>query len=288
MKKLFTLIVSASLAFILCGCSPFSVFTFMGSSNYDPSYNTGDFTYKASEVSRICIDLASHKINIVGSDSNELKVRETINGPGSSSRIMWKIDNGTLYITNKKESAFKIFHLDLASKTLDVEIPSDIYLKISSASGSIDLKCPEIKTVTVDSASGSISAGSLSADNIQLNSVSGSIEAESLTCREKLVLSSVSGRISVSDLNSDNLKADTVSGSVKLGISQCAKLRISSVSGSINLRMDSDTGASVTFETVSGSLHADNYTVSGKQKVFGDGRSVWDIDTVSGSLTISR
>ena len=79
---------------------------------------------------------------------------------------------------------------------------------------------------------------------------------------------------------------DSVSGDATLGLADCDKAELNSVSGDFRLTKLPAGGATIKYDTVSGSVHAADYTMNDKEYVFGGGDCKISVETVSGDLSV--
>ena len=145
MKKRIILVFSVLVIFVatLCSCDSINMFSneYKVSQYVDAEkYQTGNFSYLASEVERIDIDWGPRDITIIQSDSDQLKVEETGNIEEDDEKLHYLIENKVLKIQFWK--SLKKAVIKKNTKDIVVEIPYNVYLKISSISG--DLKADKL------------------------------------------------------------------------------------------------------------------------------------------------
>lgn len=182
----------------------------------------------------------------------------------------------------------------------------------------------KFEKINISTVSGSINAQSeIVTDSLKLSSVSGSINTEYELHAEKLKLSTVSGKVNVGaqlyakkqDISSvsgsikavvagESFSADTVSGSVKLSIAGPCDGKVSTVSGSIVIKLLSDIGIDIKSSGMSGSMklmtdkHVDwnngedsntvhfGFSKSDRHAVFGNAMARVTTSAVSGSVKV--
>ena len=183
-------------------------------------------------------------------------------------------DVAKVYAEPRGGSSYRILRSNLA---LDVKVPAgfDGNLIVKGVSGGIEVGDFRASSFDADDVSGGITIGNaLIKGAFRANTVSGRIEAESIEA-ETINLGTVSGRVAPGRVwGSASMKMDSISGAVELEVpsDKGFRLKANSVSGSISC------GLPVDIETSS------PRNLVGK---VGDGSSLLDITTVSGSIRIN-
>lgn len=212
------------------------------------SYKAGDFDYEAKGIKKVEVNWVDADITVVQSNAGTLHVSETDTGLKKGQKLHWLVDEDKL-IVQYCESGYKGKKFPAGSKKLSIEIPEDVDLQISGVSAEVTLE------------------GSQILQNLKVDTVSGEVKAEDVT---------LSGKADI----------DSVSGDATLGFEDCDKVEFNSVSGDFYLTELPEGGAIIDFDSVSGSVHAEDYTMDDKDYVFGSGRCKINVETVSGNLHV--
>lgn len=106
---------------------------------------------------------------------------------------------------------------------------------------------------------------------------------------QKYDFDGVSGTINLSCTIESKVDIETVSSRINLDFAKCpATMDIEGVSEKISLRIPSDSGFTLSMETVSGGVDCSIPTVTkDKKMVAGDGKSILKIKSVSGSISVT-
>jgi len=173
----------------------------------------------------------------------------------------------------KGGSSYRTLRSDLV---LEIKVPAgfDGNLTVKGVSGGIDVGDFRARSFSADDVSGAITVGNAVVEGaFRANTVSGRIEAESIEA-ETIDLGSVSGRVA----------PGRVWGS--------ASMKMNSISGAVEVSLPSDKGFRLKANSVSGSISCDlpvSIETSNSRNLVGtvgDGASLLEITTVSGSITI--
>lgn len=246
-------------------------------------YRIGGFVYTAEEVQQVEVYWRSGEVEIVESESGELKVSESGVLPEDSA-MHWLLEEGTLRIRFCGSGAQVA--TEPGDKHLTLEVPKGIALSIHGTAAVIRAEQLEQESILVSSHSGSIKLGTVRAETVDLSSSAGAIEAESVAARS-LTCAASSGSVRMGDTAADEVKMKTSSGSIRLELTAAAQADISTSSGKVMLSLPQG-GAEVTYASGSGSLHTDAaYERRGDLYVFGAGESRIAVESSSGSLKIT-
>ena len=303
-KTLISLFVLISL--FLCSCNRIGIFKISGHTYPDANkYSIGNFSYRAGDVNKVCIDYVSGDVTVVQSRNNTLIVEENEKGLSDDQKMHWYLDGHTLRIQFCKSGYSGSFPYN--SKKLSVEIPYGIDLEIGVTSGDVSFATDlEVKNAYfgatsgdyhVKSAragkfefgatSGSISIEALYADSAEFGSTSGNTNV-SLIQSKSIQFGSTSGNTSMDRIHATDVKGGATSGNTTLGFDYCESFKIACTSGNINISRLPSNGASIEFDHTSGELKADSYMVKNKKIVYGAGGCDMDITTTSGNLIINN
>lgn len=285
MKKLIIGLLICLLVMGLTGC----VVTFNGHTSLNhyedaEKYTVGDFAYAAKDVKCVEVNWVAGSINVVRKAGDTLQVSET-GELTEAQKLHWLLRDGVLKI-QYCASDFS-GQMPPKSKELTLEIPEGIDLSIDSVSGDVLLGDGTFGELELDATSGKIDFGTVQAQKCRLDTVSGGIQGDKLLCGKSCRVDSISGNVQIDWLEAPETKAETVSGNIRLTLALGQEADISSTSGSVILKLGETLGgATVEFDTVSGSLHADGYRMEGGRYIFGGGSCEIEAETTSGSLTI--
>lgn len=233
------------------------------------------------EIQNLKINFTSADINLIITDSNELKVVQYSNK---------ELSDKELFSINKTSSEVEIAEGNLGVKfsfnlfnscrvAYDIYIPQDysedISIKIVSGdtkvSGELKLKNVEISTTSGDidilsnlkvrdmkvkTVSGDITMGNIESDNLVIETTSGDIKVESAT--NNINTKSVSGDIEFKSING-NLNAKTTSGNIDLNnYNIMGETEISSISGEIDIYITETSNCKIETKTTSGHVRLPN------------------------------
>jgi hypothetical protein len=164
---------------------------------------------------------------------------------------------------------------------------------VRTSSGNVRLENVGGRGVSVNVSSGSIEASQLRASSVELKTSSGRVRGADITT-ERLTIASSSGSVSAHSVAADEAKMTTASGSVDLELIRPARVtELRAVSGSVNLRVPQNMGATVDLRTVSGGITVGTpMTVSSRRRghtagTIGDGSGQVSARTTSGSITLN-
>lgn len=303
MKKLFICI----LVFVLCtglfGCVVINngVSSFNQYADAD-KYSVGGFSYTAEEVTCVEVNWLAGSIHLQQSQKDTLQVEET-GELNQEQQLHWLLKNGVLKIQYCASGYMGTF--PAKGKELTVEIPQGIDLSVDTVSGDVFMGDGSFGELKIDSTSGRIDFGTVSADVCGLDSVSGSIDGDKLLCTKRMKADTTSGDVRVdwletpeADVETTSGRIDiglwgqeaeigTTSGDIKLMLERGKSVEVESTSGSVTLKLGEKLGgATLDFDSTSGSLHADGYYMEQGCHIFGDGSCEIRVETTSGSLAV--
>lgn len=178
-------------------------------------------------------------------------------------------------------------------------------ITIINTTGSIKIKKVNAEGIGMTSVSGSISLDDLTSSMIAVASVSGNINIKKLLALEEVTIENTSGSIKIDNSITENLTCGSISGSINLSNMNAETATITSTSGKINLDIFGvnnlnvstassaitiklpESGATITFNTTSGSITSPSITPTGEnENIYGDGEAEIIVSTTSGSLKI--
>ena len=90
MRKLFILLGIIAIACCLCSCHRIGSFSISGHTYADANkYSVGSFSYRSSDVERICLEYISGDVTVVQSTNRTLNVSETEKGLSDDQKMHW-------------------------------------------------------------------------------------------------------------------------------------------------------------------------------------------------------
>lgn len=247
-------------------------------------YAAGNFTYAAAFVRKVELRWTSGSVDILCSDAETLSVTESGSGLTDAQKLHWLLNGDTLCIVFCQSGYKGTFPPD--AKRLTLEIPAGVELDVKTVSAGLHLSDAALEKAEIQTTSGAIAISSVTAESIELESVSGAISTAALEAREEIEITTTSGSVAAYNLHAPEIELDSVSGRIEATLSACRSAEVKTVSGAVRLTLADGLGASVRYRTTSGSLHADGYSLSGDDLVFGSGECAIRVKTTSGSLTI--
>ena len=228
------------------GCGFLPGISKFGSYPNADKYNIGSFDYDSSKINSVVINWVSDDIAVTQGSSKTLHVEEEEGKKlKDAQKLHWLVEGSTLTI-QYCESRYK-GRFTGTGKSLQIEIPQNVDLIISSVSADVNLK------------------GTQDLKSLEIDSVSGSVLTEDLAVSKKGSINTVSGNVSLNLREFSSFNIDTVSGDTELS--------------------EAPYDTSIIYETVSGTLHADGFSKEAGRMVRGNGSSTIQVDSVSGSLT---
>lgn len=230
-------------------------------------YSIGEGSVSLSEVKKIKVEWAGTLAYITTYDGSEIHFYEELDeGTDEKYQLHYYHDNDTLYIEPCASLLFPQFNFK--TKVLHLEIPSSL-TKDDLISFDLDLV----------STNGEIRG--INAKDIDIDSVSGSLIISAVEC-EKIDVDNVSGSITIDTLNCNEADIGSLSGNMYLN-NIIAKIDIEATSGNIDIYLAESDSFDINYETTSGEF----INELGLTKN-GDGIIEYDIETLSGNLTIHK
>jgi len=278
-----------------------------GSSEVDQ--NTSN---KADGLKSIDVSSASARVNIIPSDTQEVKAH-LYGTTAVVPKLTANESGGSLQI--KTEYPLEIgVHLNYTSLTLDIEIPKSYSgefsgstvsgpfvindfkfekMSIKSVSGAIKAKNINAGSTTVSTTSGTTDLENLSG-GLSFKSVSGELNAVLQNSSDKVEISTTSGAMNIKGLVSD-FTFSSVSGALEADfMSVNGNLKLHSTSGALHLKLPENSDFDLNYKTTSGGFKSsfpltansnDKHNVIGTA---GKGGHQIQADTVSGALELIK
>lgn len=183
-------------------------------------------------------------------------------------------------LTLKEKPAFKLFcPKNDGEYYITVRLPKTMYKKIK-----------------INSTSGGADISSVNAENFELNVVSGNVSVQNIQS-EKYSINCVSGKTSYSGVVGEG-NINVTSGNVDVTYAEWNNdLKISAVSGNINVTLPDDSGADIKFDGVSGTVKTNLNNTNGSFMNLGRGtngefggsnKHKVNINLVSGKVTLAK
>lgn len=266
---------------------------------------TGSNSYSvpADGVDEIRVEWISGLVRVQPYEGTDIKLDEMSNSDISEEyALRYKIADGKLTVRFCKKHTW--YGVDAAMLNLDEIIkPKELVVSVPRAmleSGEMDI---QLDSVSNDAYISSAKLGKLDA-----NSISGDIDIENITAKE-MELDTVSGLINANDCAAGTIKVVSISGEMTIdggygnaklnstsgevwftdesdGIKE---LKIGTVSGDVTMQLSPNAGFNMMVSTVSGDVSSVFELVkNGSNYVCGDASADFDIDTVSGDITIQE
>lgn len=266
---------------------------------------TGSNSYSvpADGIDKIRVEWINGLVRVQPYDGTDIKLDEMSNDNISEEyALRYKIADGKLTVRFCKKHTW--YGVDAAMLNLDEIIkPKELVVSVPRAmleSGELDIQLDGVSNDTY------ISSAKLNGLNV--NGISGSIAIENVSAKD-MDLDTVSGLIDVSDCAADAIKVVSISGEMTIGgIFGSARLNstsgavwftdgsdgikgleIGTVSGDVTMQLPESAGFNMMVSTVSGDVSSVFELVkNGSNYVYGDASADFDIDTVSGDITIQE
>jgi DUF4097 and DUF4098 domain-containing protein YvlB len=221
----------------------------------------GPKTIDIDSARTLKVGLIGGQIDIVAHDEPGVRV-EVHSVSGKELKV--SIDGDTVEIDHPQlgwDNWFDVFRSWTGKARADVSVmvPRDIRIKLGVVSATV-LVTGVSEDASLSTVSGELVLDSVSGD-LSLNTVSGELTIRNHT--GKISAHSVSGDITAEG-RLHSFSSDSVSGNVFLDTAGIAdQINVNTVSGGVTLRLEADTPASYTINTVGGKLQLDDGQISG-------------------------
>ncbi|MGN0814443.1 MAG: DUF4097 family beta strand repeat-containing protein [Candidatus Coproplasma sp.] len=181
-------------------------------------------------------------------------------------------------------------YCSLSEENGDEAIPEDWQLRFLVEGGTLKIKYVKAGTWKFDEFSKSLKITlpyGAELEEFRVNAVSATVYADQLTANG-IDIDSVSGSVSIVTVNAEEITVDSVSGNVKLGFEKLpVSVKLDSVSSNVYLTVPEGSAFTLKLSAVSGVLKSElEYSKSGSEYSFGGGETVFNINTVSGNVTV--
>lgn len=266
---------------------------------------TGSNSYSvpADGIDKIRVEWVSGLVRVQPYEGTDIKLDEMSNDNISEEyALRYKIADGKLTVRFCKKHTW--YGVDAAMLNLDEIIkPKELVVSVPRAmleSGEMDIQ--------LDGVSNDAYISSAKLNGLNVNGISGSIAIENVSAKD-MDLDTVSGLIDVSDCAADAIKVVSISGEMTIGgifgsarlnstsgavwftdgSDGIKELEIGTVSGDVTMQLPESAGFNMMVSTVSGDVSSVfEFVKNGSNYVYGDASADFDIDTVSGDITIQE
>ena len=266
---------------------------------------TGSNSYSvpADGIDKIRVEWVSGLVRVQPYEGTDIKLDEMSNVDISEEyALRYKIADGKLTVRFCKKHTW--YGVDAAMLNLDEIIkPKELVVSVPRAmleSGEMDIQ--------LDGVSNDAYISSAKLNGLNVNGISGSIAIENVSAKD-MDLDTVSGLIDVSDCAADAIKVVSISGEMTIGgifgsarlnstsgavwftdgSDGIKELEIGTVSGDVTMQLPESAGFNMMVSTVSGDVSSVfEFVKNGSNYVYGDASADFDIDTVSGDITIQE
>lgn len=293
MKKILLFFIAATL-FFTSGC--INCYTYKNSKEY--KVYTNDVEIGAFET--LDIDWISGSVTIKYGD--EFAITETSERElNDKNKLYYLFKNDKLSIKYCKSGIRTKGNL---SKALVITLPYELSnlkveaisanvtiegittnaLNLDTVSGEVKLNNINANILSADTVSGNLDAININSNNITIDTTSGDVKMSAANIKN-LSAESTSGDISVMANTINDVEVETTSGSVSIN-ADIAEMSIDTVSGDVDLVLSSSRAFKMHYDTSSGSLSSKGIDVNGEYLVYLDGSLIYEVETVSGDLTV--
>ena len=265
--------------------------------------SSNSYSVPADGIDKIRVEWINGLVRVQPYEGTDIKLDEMSNVDISEEyALRYKIAEGKLTVRFCKKHTWygvdtSMLNLDeiVKPKELVVSVPRDMLesgeldIQLDGVSDDIYIVGAKLNELNVNGISGSIGIENVSAKEIDLDTVSGLISA-TYCAADTIKVVSISGDITV-DGGFGNAKLDSTSGTVwfRDGSDGINELKIGTVSGDVIMQLPQGAGFNMKVSTVSGDVSSVFGLVkNGSNYVYGDASADFDIDTVSGDITIQE
>lgn len=265
--------------------------------------SSNSYSVPADGIDKIRVEWINGLVRVQPYDGTDIKLDELSNSEISEEyALRYKIADGKLTVRFCKKHTW--YGVDTSMLNINEIIkPKELVVSVPRAmleSGELDIQLDGVSNDTY------ISSAKLNGLNV--NGISGSIAIENVSAKD-MDLDTVSGLIDVSDCAADAIKVVSISGEMTIGgifgsarlnstsgavwftdgSDGIKELKIGTVSGDVIMQLPQGVGFNMNVSTVSGDVSSVfGLTKNGSNYVYGDASADFDIDTVSGDITIQE
>lgn len=271
---------------------------------FDNAYtDSNSYSVPADGIDKIRVEWISGLVRVQPYEGTDIKLDEMSNVDISEEyALRYKIADGKLTVRFCKKHTWygvdtSMLNINeiIKPKELVVSVPramlesGEMDIQLDGVSNDTYISSAKLNELDVNSISGSIDIENVSANEINLDTVSGIINANDCAA-DTIKVVSISGEMTI-DGGYGNAKLNSTSGGVWFtdesdGIKE---LKIGTVSGDVTMQLPQGAGFNMMVSTVSGDVSSVfGLTKNGSNYVYGDASADFDIDTVSGDITIQE
>lgn len=218
--------------------------------------------------------------------------------------------NKTLTVRVPRNMNFDKFSVDTTSADIKIANIDARDMEADTTSGRVDISSGTVYEVDADTTSGAVTLTDLTvSDKVDVDTVSGRATFSDLTVSNSVSVDTTSGTVEMSRVEAAEVDCDTVSGKVELVDCLIRKfeadttsgavdldsrtmpdsVKISTISGSMTVRIPENNGFRATWDKISGSFNSDFAVSQTKDTAtYKDGGATIRFDTVSGSMNIRQ
>ena len=249
------------------------------------------YTVSADGIDAVQIDWVSGEVVVKIGETDQIIFSENGVDLTEKTALRYGVQGSTLGIHYCDNQSF--VNINLPAKQLTVIVPASLAsklreLSVGSVSANVTVDDPafHMEKLDVETVSGNLNTVIDFAGAIELESVSGDLTI--IGGMNKFKAESGSGDISVSGAV-NKFDAESTSGNVLLDCRNGVpnELDVDTTSGSVTLYLPQEADLTLEYDTVSGDFDsARAVKIHGETYMIGNGRGDWDVETVSGDLTI--
>lgn len=265
--------------------------------------DSNSYSVPADGIDKIRVEWISGLVRVQPYEGTDIKLDEMSNVDISEEyALRYKIADGKLTVRFCKKHTWYGVDTSMLNineivkpKELVVSVPramlesGEMDIQLDGVSNDTYISSAKLNELDANSVSGSIDIENVSANEIDLDTVSGLINANDCAA-DTIKVVSISGEMTI-DGGYGNAKLNSTSGGVWFtdesdGIKE---LKIGTVSGDVTMQLPQGAGFNMMVSTVSGDVSSVFELVkNGSNYVYGDASADFDIDTVSGDITIQE
>lgn len=249
--------------------------------------------YIDQDLSDIQIQWNSGDVSVSSYDESDVMITETSDESLQiKQHLSYRVENGTLYISNGDTTESSLFHLSNPEVSCEVYIPSDMMqedgnsLAIKTSQADVQIVQLSIPSLSVTTESGSVALENVSAGRLSVSTASGSVSSDSGTS-DVIECTTQSGSIGITDTVNDLILKST-SGEITIAPAKIfMRADVSSNSGNIYLSVPKNNGLKMNIQNGSGSFDCElDVSSSNGYYIYKNGKIPLNIKTNSGDIEV--
>ncbi|MDR1619342.1 MAG: DUF4097 domain-containing protein [Clostridiales bacterium] len=255
------------------------------------AYQSGVGSVDADEINDIDVNWMDGDITVVTADTDMITFSETSDRALSDKmKMRHYIENGKLYI-RFCEAGLRNWPFGF-NKHLTLTVPKgsayDV-MQIESVSGAVAVDGVQAENFDLTTVSGRTALTNMRCEQMNINTVSGGFEARDITA-DTLDFEGVSGGVEIADCRLRDVKVSVVSGTVLIQPGEVFEdMDVESVSGIIRVRLPENDGFTARYSELNMNIRCDfAVQTQNRHMVYKDGGATLNFDTVSGSVHIEK